>query len=115
MLKNAFKNDPFGILEKAFAELWPEKEYIALREPSIRPEENGQPVHGLTDFGEDGSVVVFVSSDLRMIDAIEIFAHELAHVAAGYEHDHDDEWEKAFVALFEKYNEIGDKLFLEVE
>lgn len=34
-------------------------------------------------------------------------AHELAHVAVGVEHDHDEVWQEAFDKIFEEYNRIG--------
>lgn len=72
---------------------------------------DGKPVCGLVDFADDGSVAVFVKPSLEVSDAVEILAHELAHVAVGVEHDHDEVWQEAFDKIFEEYNRIGDQMF----
>ena len=111
-MKTPFINDPFAIVWLAFKELYPDKECKCFYEPAIRPDTDGGEVYGLTDFDvETGEITVFVKSTLSIEDATEILAHELAHVAVGIEQDHNEVWEHAFDAIFEKYNEIGDKLF----
>lgn len=70
-----------------------------------------KPVYGLTDFGDDGTVSVFVKPSLEVADAVEILAHELAHVAVGIEHDHDEVWQEAFNKIFDEYNRIGEQMF----
>jgi hypothetical protein len=110
-MKTPFKNDIFALIWQAFKNLYHDKECECFWEPNIRDEEDGTEVLGLTDFGEDGSVSVFVKPDLKVADAAEILAHELAHVAVGIEHEHDEEWEKAFDDIFDEYNKIGDELF----
>ncbi len=110
-MKTPFKNDMFALIWQAFKNLYPGKECECFWEPRIREDENGNNVFGLTDFGEDGSVVVFVRPDLEVAVAGEILAHELAHVAVGVEHDHDTAWEEAFDAIFTEYNKIGDEMF----
>ena len=67
--------------------------------------------NGLTDFADDGSVAVFVKPSLEVADAVEVLAHELAHVAVGVEHDHDEVWQEAFDKIFEEYNRIGNQMF----
>lgn len=106
-----FANDIFAFIWQAFKNLYPDKECDCFWEPQIREDENGNEVFGLTDFGDDGYVVVFVRPDLKVADAGEILAHELAHVAVGVEHEHDEEWEKAFDNIFEEYNRIGNEMF----
>lgn len=110
-MNTPFENDPFAMVHQAFQNLYPGKGCRILWEPQIRPQENGEPAYGLTDFGDDGQVIVFVSPGLVVTDAVEILAHELAHVAAGVEHDHDDVWEAAFEEIFQEYNRIGDELY----
>ena len=95
----------------AFKRLFPDKKYTAYFEPNIRDSEHGEKVCGLTDFGDDGEITVFIDTELSINNAVEIFAHELAHVAVGVEHDHDEVWEKAFDDLFEEYNKIGEVMF----
>lgn len=106
-----FQNDMFAMVWGAFKKLYPDKECEIYWEPQIRDEEDGKPVYGLTDFADDGSVAVFVKPSLEVADAVEILAHELAHVAVGIEHDHDEVWQEAFDKIFEEYNRIGDRMF----
>jgi hypothetical protein len=47
-------------------------------------------------------------------NAVEILAHELAHVVAGFEEgkdDHGPAWETAFESIKQEYGRIGDALF----
>ena len=103
-MKSPFKNDPFAIVWQAFKELYPDKDckcYFATPEDC-------DSMYGLTNFGDE--VTVLVNSTLPIEDAVEILAHELAHVAAGVGHDHDDVWEKTFDDIYDKYNEILERL-----
>ena len=106
-----FQNDMFAMVWGAFKKLSPDKECEIYWEPQIRDEEDGKPVYGLTDFADDGSVAVFVKPSLEVADAVEVLAHELAHVAVGIEHDHDEVWQEAFDKIFEEYNRIGNQKF----
>lgn len=106
-----FQNDMFAIVWSAFKKLYPDKDCEVYWEPRIRNEEDGTPVYGLTDFSEDGSIAVFVKPSLEVGDAVEVLAHELAHVAAGLEHDHDEVWKEAFDRIFEEYNRIAGEMF----
>lgn len=106
-----FQNDMFSIVWQAFKNLYPDKDCQVYWEPQIRDEEDGKPVYGLTDFGDDGTVSVFVKPSLEAADAVEILAHELAHVAVGIEHDHDEVWQEVFDKIFDEYNRIGEQMF----
>lgn len=106
-----FDNCPFGILDIAFKRLFPGIEYTAIFYPSLQDDESREKVYGFTDFSDDGEITICVDSDLTINNAVEIFAHELAHVGVGAEHEHDAVWEKAFDDLFNEYNNIADELF----
>ena len=110
-MKTPFENDIFSMIWIAFKNLYPEKECKCFWEPNIRDSASGDECFGMTDFADDGEITVFVKTSLKIEDAAEIFAHELAHVAVGLEHAHDEEWEKAFDAIFDEYNRLGDELF----
>ena len=106
MLETPFQNDVFAIVWIAFKNLYPDKQCECFWETDIRESEDGRTPYGLTDFGDDGSVAVFVSADLRIQNAAEILAHELANVAVGCDADHAPEWEAAFDAIHAEYNRI---------
>lgn len=101
-----FQTDSFALIWRAFRELYPDKECEVFWHPEIEKEAPGEEIYGLTDFGDDSSVLVFVSSKLTVENAAEVLAHELAHVAVGVEKEHGPEWEQAFEAIHEKYEEI---------
>lgn len=107
-----FKNDIFGLIWEAFKNLYPDKDCECYFETQIRDNADGEKAYGLTDFDEEtGGITLFVDAALPLQDAAEIFAHELAHVAVGIEHDHDEEWENAFEAIFVEYNRVGEEIF----
>jgi hypothetical protein len=107
IMQSPFKNDMFAMVYQAFHNLWPEKECEIFWEPNIREDEDGRKPYGLTDFAPDGTVWVFDTPDMNVRDAVEILAHELAHVAVGVDVDHGKEWEDAFEAIFQEYNRIA--------
>jgi len=107
----AFVNNPFDLLTEVFQNLHPEKRYQAVFDEDIK-DGDGKEAFGETFFPDDGSSpTVSISAYLSIKDAIEIFAHELAHVAAGKEHDHDEAWEMEFQKIFDEYNRIGNERF----
>lgn len=110
-LISPFQNDMYAMVWAAFKKLYPGKDCEVYWEPQIRNAEDGKPAYGLTDFADDGSVAVFVKPDLAVADAVEILAHELAHVAVGIEHGHDEAWQEAFDKIFDEYNRIGTQMF----
>ena len=105
-----FINSPFAILDEAFRSLYPDKKYKACIEPSIKDDE-GNRVFGFTQFSKGETPVIAISAELSITDATEIFAHELAHVAAGEEAGHGERWDEEFQRIFDEYNRIGKERF----
>lgn len=105
-----FINSPFAILDEAFRSLYPDKKYKACIEPSIKDDE-GNRVFGFTQFSKGETPVIAISAELNIMDATEIFAHELAHVAAGEEAGHGERWDEEFQRIFDEYNRIGKERF----
>lgn len=102
-----FVNDPFAMVWEAFKTLYPDKECECSWNPLLEDEEeNGEPIYGYTHFGDDGTVLVCVGTGLPINHSVEIFAHELAHVAVGKDHEHDEAWEQAFEAIYQEYNRM---------
>lgn len=107
-----FENSPFELINKAFKTLYPEKEYRACIEPDIT-DDQGEKAYGITIFYKDDIPIVAISAELTIKDAVEVFAHELAHVAAGEGAGHGEEWEEAFENIAKEYQRIGKETFNE--
>lgn len=107
-----FVNDPFELVAKAFSNLYPDKKYMACFESQL-DDVDGKPVYGFTQFSDGEIPVIAVSAELTIKDATEIFAHELAHVAAGKEDGHGEKWEQEFEKIFQEYHRIGKEMFEE--
>lgn len=108
-MENPFRNDPFMLVWEAYKRLYnkPCEAWWDTYESSGE-EEN----YGITIFPDDGSVPqIFIFVEHPVSVQIETLGHELAHVAVGIEHDHDEVWEAAFDAIFKEYNRLGDELF----
>ena len=111
LLKSPFINDPYALVWQAFKNLYPSKKCACYLEPAPDGWEKGDG-YGHTTFQEDGSdPVVCVFSDFPIEQQVEIFAHELAHVAVGVEAGHGKRWEDAFDAIFQEYQRIGYEFF----
>ncbi len=96
--------DPFGLIVEIFNDLYPDTPCEIIFSEGLH-KGDGDP-WGCTTFPDDGSdpqVVIDVETPLR--HAVEILAHELAHVAVGGECDeeHGEDWEKAFSAIHQEY------------
>lgn len=102
-----FENDPFVIVMQAFRNLYPSHEFTVDWSYIDEKDDDGKPVYGFTSFNRDGTIEVFVSCSITVSDAVEILAHELAHVAVGVNEDHGEIWEAAFEAIFQEYNRIS--------
>lgn len=104
-MESPFLNDPCAIVAAAFRRV-SDKEYIAQVAPS---EQDG--VYGETVFPEDGSVpIIFVYANTLLEHMPEVFAHELAHLAAGADHGHDGTWEYWFNKIGDTYEALTDEL-----
>lgn len=113
-----FVNDPFPALFEAFECLYKDAESVEIH--LVMPEDfdltgdDGEPAVGLTLFPDDGGEpVIYVSAELPFYNVVEIVAHEMAHVIAGQDAGHSDEWEKAFSEIHMLYGEIYDKYMTE--
>lgn len=105
-----FENDPFSMVWVAFKNLYPDKECEVFWDQ--HQEDEHREEYGFTNFPTDGSIPqVFVFAEHPVNTQTETFAHELAHVAVGPEHEHDEVWEAAFDAIFKEYNRLGDLKF----
>lgn len=91
--------DPFGMLLVVFEELYPEHDCEVHWAEGLKEQED---VWGETNF--DGEIpVVTVDVSCPVQGAVEIMAHELAHVVAGYDEEHGEKWQEVFRKIHEKY------------
>lgn len=110
-MESPFANDPFPIVYRAFKSLFPDKECVIFY--GVKEDDGcGGEGHGYTFFPDDGTepeVTVFSENDTNV--QAEILAHELAHVAVGQEHEHDQVWEDAFDAIHTEFCRLSDEVF----
>lgn len=109
-----FRFDPFAVVMMAFRRLYPGKECECWIDQGEIKDQDGETVYGITEQYDDGELSVRVSASLSISDAVEVFAHELAHVALGMQGDHGPEFEEANDRIFEEYNNILEELSDEV-
>lgn len=110
MMESPFKNDPFALVWAAFKRLYPDRECLCELVPFTGKDEEGHDVYGMTTFANDGRVVVMVTTTIPIDNAVEILAHELAHVAAEYDADHGERWKAAFDAICKEYFKVAREL-----
>lgn len=111
MMESPFKNDPFAMIYQAFKRLYPDKQ-CEIWWDVPQDEEVDKEAYGVTNFPDGGNIPqVFVYPNYPVHQQTEILAHELAHVAVGPEHEHDEVWKAAFDAIHEEYGRIGAELF----
>ena len=96
-----FINDPFERLINIVNEDYDIDCLVCIGEEMT----DGQNTWGCTLFPDDGSIpIIEIHHSLSLSDAIEVMAHEFAHIIAGSDAEHDDEWEKVFSEIHEKFN-----------
>ena len=106
-----FVNDMFSMVYMAFDSLYPGKPVRIWWNANIPNAEDGEQRAGLTSFNEDGTIDVDIDALLPVADAVEILAHELAHVATGGNEGHGEKWEQAFDTIHTEFDRIGNDLF----
>lgn len=107
-MSKVFANDPFARVTKYFHLLYPDKKYHCFWTENNIEAEDGETAYGMTAFpceGSDESAVpeILISAELPVKHAVEVFAHELAHVAVGVEEGHGEAWERAFERIHNAY------------
>lgn len=64
---------------------------------------------GSTTFPDDGIPLIDINPELTVCNAVEILAHELAHVIAGADAEHGRQWNSVFDEINERYNGLMSK------
>lgn len=110
-MESPFENDPFAMVYQGFKRLYPDKDCKIFWNPDEMKDDEGNGYIGMTHFADDGEVTVEISVYMPIVEAVETFAHELAHVAVGASEEHGEVWEKAFDAIHEEFDKIGVEMF----
>lgn len=94
-------HDPIRTVIQAAAALWPQ---MRCQVAWVPREDLQGDAHGHTLFPDDGGEPeVMVGTHLPLAGAVEVLAHELAHVAARADAEHGHEWQAAFSAIHAEY------------
>lgn len=96
--------NPFDFIIKAAEKIKPDIKCFIQFDPTLPC-----PPFGETCFCDNGDIIVSVGTKLKIEDALEILAHELAHVIVGQFHNHDEKWENVFEQIRKNYEEISMK------
>jgi len=106
--------DPFDTLLQIFIEKHPK---INVRIQFGTPDEEPLSISGglgCTSFpgpedekGSPAIITVDGTLDRGVQGTVDILAHELAHVAVGPDHEHDDVWEAEYAGFYEAFSERG--------
>jgi predicted metal-dependent hydrolase len=104
-----FENDPFVNVKEAFERLYPDFNYKIFLTSEKIENEGEKKAYGATIWPDDEDIaVIFISTELKIMDAVEVLAHELAHVATPKE-DHSKAWKEAFEKIHIEHERICDE------
>jgi hypothetical protein len=95
-----FELDPFAMVVQVVHDLYPEA-IAVVRWCNGLHEQHG--AWGCTEFDVPNGPLISLDVAMPVLGAVEVLAHELAHVVAGPEAEHGAEWESAFAAIHREY------------
>lgn len=96
------KFDPFGLLIRLFNDTGCPVNVTVEFVSGLHAQEGRW---GLTNFSDDGKAEIHIDGDCPVAGAVDVLAHELAHVIAGFDAGHGKAWEQAYSALHRRYGE----------
>lgn len=113
MFKHPFENDPFAMTYEAYKRIYKKDCIVNWYTEELMGEIGGygKDVYGFAEFSENEIPRVYINAKAPVENAVELLAHELAHVAVGADKDHGPEWEEAFENIHKEYERIGAELF----
>lgn len=100
------RNDPFKVVFKAFNEMYPDKVAFVQFDQSLDMSKNE---FGYCDFNGGGvtnAIIIGINPKVTIEDSIELLCHELAHLAVGFEANHNEVWDNAFTKLVDRTQEL---------
>lgn len=96
------KLDPFGLLLRLYDESCCPVDVTVEFVAQLQKQEGGW---GRTHFHDDGTAEIHIDGDCPVAGAVDVLAHELAHIIAGFEAGHGKAWEQAYSELHRRYGE----------
>lgn len=96
-------NNPMQYVLMATEELYPNIKVIV----QFNPEYNYPDSKAYACFPDDGSIpLIEIDANVPFYAVPELLAHELAHIIAGEEVDHNEEWDRIFDEIYDKGVEL---------
>jgi len=96
------RNNPFELVLQVYKDLYGNTEIDIAFDIDVKKRYLFFGMWGYTNF--DGKIPkVRISAHLPVYHAVEILAHELAHVRVGFEEDHNDKWEDCFSEIHAEF------------
>lgn len=89
---------PIVFLIDIFTEKYPNKD------ASVELVSKMEGCYGETCFANDGKVYIQIDVKQSIEQILDILAHELAHLQAGIEADHGEQWKKVYDNLVFEFN-----------
>lgn len=107
-MKPKFIDNPFDLLLDAFNALYPDKyaEIYWTDKETLQADSGQKGALGITNYADEDrpTTDILICADQTMVEAMDVLAHELAHVAVGFDAAHGEEFQSAYKAIFEKYD-----------
>lgn len=94
MYESPFKNDPFAAAWGIYKHCHADKPCDVIVD--LKTSYDKDYGRGVTFFDVGDIPLVVVFAEYPYIEMVETLIHELAHVAVGYAHAHDEVWQREF-------------------
>ena len=101
-------NNPIELVIRAAQNLYPDLDVKIWFNPGLNQECEG--ALALLATCEDGSIEIYISTNVPFSAVPGIIAHELSHLVALPDDDHSQRWEEAFNLIAEEYTRISSEL-----
>jgi len=105
-------NNPVDVLLKVCNDLYPEfdAEIYLMSSEAIdkfykESGGEGKAPFGITVGEDNDNYDILIDANVPYMALIEVLSHEIAHVVAGFEAEHGEEWEKVFSEIHGAYCE----------
>lgn len=103
-----YKINPFEMMLEILHEHYPDfgaEIFFVPPEALVNEGEGDKPCWGLTAANRNDGMVIYINHEIPACHSVEIIAHEAAHIIAGFDQEHNEQWEAIFSRLHELYEE----------